>query len=363
MPEVLAYTDYYVFGSSMPGRTYVSANGKYRYGFDGQEKDAEITGIDGSSYTADFWHYDSRLGRRWNVDIVVRSFESAYATFANNPVYYVDSEGDEPKPYPQRIQDGLNRKKQWAYTEAAKFDIKNNQVSFKRMDKLEGHDNKTFNSYHFYRVTSFHEANAKKEADYHAGNIEAGNDPSTEYLQCSPTLNGMINRLYGWTGDQKIYKTEVEGENSIMSTMKAKGLTGAEKTFMGVDGNGVASHNSKKDPVKLNESIAEWAMSETGTNGVGFFIVSVAGGYHSLLLVVDRRGTDAVSYRLLDQHGNSETGSGSDFDRLAAHTKEEIDAYFLLMIQSWYAIDPDDDSGTDNTRYNANIKLMELKRD
>ena len=32
------------------------------------EMDNEVNNITGSSYTAEFWQYDSRLGRRWNVD-------------------------------------------------------------------------------------------------------------------------------------------------------------------------------------------------------------------------------------------------------------------------------------------------------
>ena len=65
----------------------------YRYGFQGQEKDDEINGVEGSSYTADFWQYDSRLGRRWNPDPIVKAHESPYATFKNNPNYYVDPMG------------------------------------------------------------------------------------------------------------------------------------------------------------------------------------------------------------------------------------------------------------------------------
>ena len=56
---------------------------EYSYGFNGQEKDDEIAG-EGNSYTAEFWQYDSRLGRRWNIDPVVKYHESPYACFANN---------------------------------------------------------------------------------------------------------------------------------------------------------------------------------------------------------------------------------------------------------------------------------------
>jgi len=39
----------------------------YSYGFQAQEWDDEVSGS-GKSYTAEFWQYDSRLGRRWNLD-------------------------------------------------------------------------------------------------------------------------------------------------------------------------------------------------------------------------------------------------------------------------------------------------------
>ena len=70
---------------NMPNRTYNAGN--YRYGFNGQEKLDEI----GEGYTtAEFWEYDSRIGRRWNVDPVVKSYESPYIVFANNPIWISD---------------------------------------------------------------------------------------------------------------------------------------------------------------------------------------------------------------------------------------------------------------------------------
>jgi RHS repeat-associated protein len=64
----------------------------YRYGFQGQEKDDEISG-EGNSYTAEFWQYDSRIARRWNPDPITKPFESPYAAFKNNPNYYIDPYG------------------------------------------------------------------------------------------------------------------------------------------------------------------------------------------------------------------------------------------------------------------------------
>lgn len=58
------------------------------------EKDDEVVGVTGASYTAEFWQYDSRLGRRWNVDPKPHPSISFYATFSNNPIFYTDMFGD-----------------------------------------------------------------------------------------------------------------------------------------------------------------------------------------------------------------------------------------------------------------------------
>ncbi len=66
----------------------------YRYGFNGQEKVDEVTGSTGTSYTAEYWQYDSRLGRRWNTDPKPNPSVSNYACFNNNPIFNVDVNGD-----------------------------------------------------------------------------------------------------------------------------------------------------------------------------------------------------------------------------------------------------------------------------
>jgi hypothetical protein len=75
----------------MPGRSYNSAG--YRYGYNTQEKDDEISGS-GNHTTAEYWEYDTRLGRRWNLDPVPFNSISRYATNFNNPVLNTDPFGD-----------------------------------------------------------------------------------------------------------------------------------------------------------------------------------------------------------------------------------------------------------------------------
>ena len=77
----------------MKERTFSNEN--YRYGFNGQEQSDELD-ENGNSYTAEYWQYDARLGRRWNVDPVVVEWESGYATFRNSPIILNDPDGDCP---------------------------------------------------------------------------------------------------------------------------------------------------------------------------------------------------------------------------------------------------------------------------
>jgi len=86
--DVQTVQDYYAFGMQMSGRTYGTGN-QYRYGFGGHEK-SEVTA---GNYTAEYWEYDSRIGRRWNVDPVIKDDESPYMTFGNNPIVMVDPNG------------------------------------------------------------------------------------------------------------------------------------------------------------------------------------------------------------------------------------------------------------------------------
>ncbi|TDW91896.1 RHS repeat-associated core domain-containing protein, partial [Dinghuibacter silviterrae] len=92
-PVVLDANDYYPFGSLEPGRAYTATSiGAYRYGQNGQERDDEINGP-GNSYTAEYWEYDPRVGRRWNRDPVIKYNEAPYSTFSNNPVLFADPSG------------------------------------------------------------------------------------------------------------------------------------------------------------------------------------------------------------------------------------------------------------------------------
>ncbi len=96
-PELVSAQGYEPFGSLLPGRNYSSDS--YRFGFNGQEKDDEVYGATGTSYTAEFWQYDSRVARRWNLDPVFTPSLSSYHAFELNPIWKVDPKGNRADEY------------------------------------------------------------------------------------------------------------------------------------------------------------------------------------------------------------------------------------------------------------------------
>ena len=108
----------------MPERSFSSA--PYNFSFQGQMKSDEIKGSS-NLYNALYWEYDPRLTRRWNIDPVIKPFESSYACFGNNSILYTDPLGDD---VPKRLS-LAQRTKNWIKgneykNKANKFAIDNN---------------------------------------------------------------------------------------------------------------------------------------------------------------------------------------------------------------------------------------------
>lgn len=97
-PNVLSYSDYYPFGSLLPGRN--SGSESYRYGYNkGSEKDDEITGVTGSHFTTYFREFDTRLLIPWSPDPVIQPWQSPYSYMDGNPIIYNDPFGDTKNYY------------------------------------------------------------------------------------------------------------------------------------------------------------------------------------------------------------------------------------------------------------------------
>jgi RHS repeat-associated protein len=137
----MSYTDN-SFGMTMPGRIY--SRGDYRFGFNGKEKDDEVSGS-GNQYDYGFRIYNPRIGRFLSVDPLFKSYPwySPYQFAGNNPIRFIDLDGKEtedpqnekhddnggvptaPKDYDRPIKDAF----QSDFDEKVKVPIENNPVS------------------------------------------------------------------------------------------------------------------------------------------------------------------------------------------------------------------------------------------
>jgi len=101
--------DYYPFGSPMPNRHTVqtssdidqNGNKVYRYGFNGMEKDDEVTGVTGATYDYGERIYDARTGRFLSIDALSASFPwwTPYQFAGNTPIQAIDLDGLEILDY------------------------------------------------------------------------------------------------------------------------------------------------------------------------------------------------------------------------------------------------------------------------
>jgi hypothetical protein len=57
-----------------------------------------------------FWEYDTRLGRRWNLDPKPVAWESGYAANRDNPIWASDPLGDTPEKQRERAQRKFDKK-------------------------------------------------------------------------------------------------------------------------------------------------------------------------------------------------------------------------------------------------------------
>jgi RHS repeat-associated protein len=93
--ELVSAQGYEPFGSLLPGRNYSS--GSYRFGFQGQEKDDEVQGANGTSYAYKYRMHDARIGRFLSIDPLAAKYphNSTYAFSENRLIDRIELEGLE----------------------------------------------------------------------------------------------------------------------------------------------------------------------------------------------------------------------------------------------------------------------------
>ncbi len=93
--DVITATDYAPFGMQLFGREFSIANSEYRYGFNGVEKDYDISSL--SVYDYGFRIYNPIIGRFLSVDPLTRAYPwyTPYQFAGNNPIWAIDLDGLE----------------------------------------------------------------------------------------------------------------------------------------------------------------------------------------------------------------------------------------------------------------------------
>ncbi len=136
-PVIVSSQDYYPFGMVMKERTSNLASDGYRFGFDNQERTDEISGA-GNHTTALFWEYDTRLGRRWNLDPKPQVSVSDYSVLSDNPLMNLDILGDKVTTTVERyktMKDGTEKKpKRFSFRKANRIEIKHKVSGLKIYD-------------------------------------------------------------------------------------------------------------------------------------------------------------------------------------------------------------------------------------
>jgi len=102
--ELVSAQGYEPFGSLLPGRNYSASS--YRFGFQGQEKDNELFGAEGTALSFEYRVHDARLGRFLSIDPLAFSFpwNSPYAFSENRVLDMVELEGLEAAPTEDKAQ-------------------------------------------------------------------------------------------------------------------------------------------------------------------------------------------------------------------------------------------------------------------
>ncbi len=197
----------------MPGRQYSATD--YKFGYNGQEKDNEIYGK-GNLNTALFWEYDTRLGRRWNIDPIYQHDISNYAVFRNSPISIIDKNGDTPEEgvNEQTAETTLSRnpnkysKKYRAFTE--KQNRKGKSASLEDFNK-KYQNKRWFKDHYKYRSMSSKQYEGSKldnfgaHPGYSSGATSSGStqtSSSTSALRQSRpkvvTPSDLGGDIYGW---------------------------------------------------------------------------------------------------------------------------------------------------------------------
>jgi RHS repeat-associated protein len=281
----------------------------YRYGFNGMQRDDELKG-EGNSLDFGARIYDSRLGKFLSLDPLTYNFPfySPYQFANNNPVAFIDINGEQGVSFIAfYIRKQLDNS---PFIKLPKF-----------MDIIEHNNGRSFNSAHLNAVNSY----TKKNWSLGHTNSTYGYGPENHH-DCITSFNFALRSIYSVNDTKKFNFAYVESANGRIgayNSLKQQGYVGNEKTVDMKTPAGTNATNQDPTVSNLSSSISQFGSATTAPNVVGFYGISLMGGFHTMMMVVDKRG-GSTSYRLLDQH--DKTGA---LDRTKDLTAEQVDQYFI----------------------------------
>ncbi len=183
--------------------------GNYRYGFNGKENDDEVKG-EGNSIDFGARMYDPRVGRWFAVDKMEEKYHSLspYNSFANNPIFFVDPDGNDIEPWKWfRSIFGFRFGPFYSitdqYSSDVKFDrtyqsLRNSSSVFRRIIKQLQNSSRT------YRFDTVYNSSRNQNSASHAGVF----NPNHEGTASDPfTISFMI--------DYKTNKTYADSRSVI----------------------------------------------------------------------------------------------------------------------------------------------------
>lgn len=209
--DVTSAQDFYPFGMTMPGRSYVASSASYRYGFNGKEKADEITTGD---YAFEARVYDSRLGRFLSTDPRESEYawQSTYNYFSNSPISQLDYNGEGGGGEKQKVK---------AYTNP---DIKIHQNS---LNKLQSQYNSTKTKYLNYYKKIGKLNDASTEADFQNA-LSPDNKTELNRLQTSiQSTTGLLNEAKAVQTQWNKLDREIEDVTDAFN--KQRGYTGNQR--------------------------------------------------------------------------------------------------------------------------------------
>lgn len=202
--------------------------------------------------------------------------------------------------------------------------IRSGNISFKEMDKIEKHDNKTFNSFHLARMMLYREKNWSKEGQTKGYGEEDYHDCVTSFCHTFEHLYDKPFKTFNYATVEKAKNKKGNWVDGAFENFTKLGYISDSADFIEYTKDGKAGTEVNPNVTHFKESPVTWALSLSKTQGIHVFGVSLNDGFHAMNLIIDNRGGGIPEFYLQDQHKKTDA-----LDRSSPLTAKQVEAYFL----------------------------------